>query len=62
MTKVLRIETCEIQRIENGPWEKALNVNDGMGPLIDMDGHLIPIPVWNGHPLVEQMMTVREDR
>lgn len=59
--KVLRLETVRIKRRKDSAWETMVNVNEGMGPLIDMDGKVVKGPIYSGQDLHDQVMTVKAD-
>lgn len=61
MSKVLRLETVRIKRTKNSNWETMININEGTGPLIDMDGKIVKGPIWKGIDLNEQVMTITEN-
>lgn len=58
--RTMRLETIEFKRGEKAPWETGVLVNEGMGPIIDMNGIVVPAPLWNWRPISEQVMTVLE--
>lgn len=60
--KVLRLETVEIKRTKSSDWETMINVNEGAGPLIDMDGKVVAGPVWSGRDTHDQVMIVRVEK
>lgn len=59
--KILRLETCQIKRKKDSPWETMVNVNEGSGPLIDMNGKVVKGPIYSVRELHEQVMTVKEE-
>lgn len=60
--KTLRLETVEIKRTRTSEWETMINVNEGAGPLIDMDGKVVVGPVWSWRDTHDQVMVVRVER
>jgi len=60
--KQVRLETCEIKRTKDSEWETMINVNEGSGPLIDMDGKVVKGPVWSGRDTHDQVMIVKVER
>lgn len=62
MTRQLRIETIVFQRKSGADWEDGIIVNEGTGPIIDMDGQVVPAPVMDWKPRPIQLMTVNEGR
>lgn len=57
--KQLRIETVKIKREEHSDWEVMISINEGSGPLIDLDGKIVEAPIFAGRDLNEQVMAVR---
>lgn len=60
--KTLRLETVLIKREKDSAWETMISVNEGDGPLIDMDGRIVPGPIWSGRNEGDQVMTVKVER
>lgn len=60
--KVLRAETIHFKRAKASPMETGILINEGAGPIIDMDGKVVPFDagIWNWWPLSEGLMTVKE--
>jgi hypothetical protein len=58
----MRIETCQFKRKENSEWEDGVIVNEGDGPIIDMDGKVVPHDpqIWDWRPISTQVMTIGE--
>jgi hypothetical protein len=48
--KSIRIESITFQRNEHGPFETGLLINEGDGPIIDMDGKVVEAPIWQWRP------------
>lgn len=46
--KFLRICSTVFQREKDGPEETGISINEGDGPLIDLDGNIVPVPIWRG--------------
>lgn len=38
----MRIASVKFKRTKDSPWEEGVVVNDGSGPIIDLDGKVIP--------------------
>lgn len=63
MTKTMRIETVEFQREQDSPIELGVMINEGDGPIIDMDGKMVPEGgLWHYHLRSIHVMTVTEER
>lgn len=60
--KQLRLETVFIKRTETSEWETVINVNEGTGPLIDMDGKIVDVPIWSGRDLNDTVVTIKAER
>lgn len=58
MNDTLRVESCYFQRKRDAPWEYGIIVNNGDGPIIDMDGKVVPAPIENYRTSHDQVMTV----
>lgn len=59
--RTLKVETVYFRRREaTDSVETGLLVNEGDGPLIDMDGKVVPPPVYDWLKTHEQIMTVTE--
>jgi hypothetical protein len=54
----LRVETCEFQRALGQGWERGVIVNEGVGPIIDMQGQIVKAPIGNWRVVSENVMTV----
>lgn len=59
--KTLRLEMVLIQRTKDAIWETMISINEGDGPLIDMDGKVVEGPIWSGRPLSDTILTVKAD-
>lgn len=61
MVKILRVETCRFKRTKDTPWEYGVVVNEGAGPIIDMDGKVVPSEpvIWNWTPVSDSLLTVK---
>lgn len=54
----MRLEVVSFQRDKSSEIERGVMVDEGNGPLIDMNGHIVPAPIWNWVSLNEAVMTV----
>ena len=57
----LRIETCEFKRVGSANWEQGVIVNEGNGPIIDLDGKVVQGAIYNWRERSAHVMTVIED-
>ena len=54
----MRLETVDFKRTKLSPRERGVMVNEGDGPLIDMDGNIVKAPVYNWWARNESVMFV----
>lgn len=56
----LRITEIWFKRSENAEWELGVDIAEGTGPLIDMNGKIVPAPIWNTREAYGNVMVVQE--
>ena len=62
--KSIHIMACEFRRggghkLENmPPWEPGIVINEGDGPIIDMEGKIVPVPVWDWRPIMSELSVI----
>lgn len=55
----MRIESVKYQVDKGGPWKRGVIINEGMGPLLDLQGQPVA-DVWDYHVDHLQVMTLEE--
>lgn len=56
--KTLHVQTVWFTRSKTSTPEWGVIVNEGSGPIIDMDGKVVDAPVWDYRTHPQQVMTV----
>lgn len=53
----IRVDHCEFLRESSSDWEDGIIVNEGMGPIVDVNGEIVK-DVWNYRVTHRHVMTV----
>lgn len=56
----LRIEECEYQLEESGPWLPGVVINEGDGYIISLSGQRVRPPVWDWRTIGGNVMIIRK--
>jgi len=60
--KSIHIMACEFQRgdqkLATRFWEPGILINEGNGPIIDMEGKIVPVPVWDWRPIMSELSVI----
>lgn len=62
MKNFIRVEDVVFKRTEKDREEVGIIVNEGLGPIIDMHGMVVPAPLWSWRAIGNHVMTVTEDK